>query len=156
MSDEEQKTIYDFLVSVMPSSYFIVDVIKNQHFRMIMGKSVYLLEFFSWEVGWPLKWKPISFFIEINYIYRKIFLLSDIFPGNFPGNNGKNDLWRHNDVTWSDFRKNFRERDFHLNDDSVKISGHFDNPNGSYSNYRFPPNYRNPALCCVYASHPVD
>ena len=47
ISDEEQKIIYEFVVFVMTSSYFIADVIKNQHFQRIMGKSVYLPEFLS-------------------------------------------------------------------------------------------------------------
>ena len=31
-----------------------------------------------------------------------------VFPGNFPGINGKNGLWCHNDVTLSDFDEMFR------------------------------------------------
>ena len=59
-------------------------------------------------------------------------LPSGIIPGNFPGNNDKNALWRHNDVTWSDFGENQKERHFYVKNDTVKIWGRYFNPIGSY------------------------
>ena len=51
----------------------------------------------SGEVVWPLKWKPKSFSIRIKYICGTALLLLGTFPGRFPGNNAKMELWRHYD-----------------------------------------------------------
>ena len=40
-------------------------------------------------------------FLIYNKIHRILFL-PWMIPGNVPGKNGKNDLWRHNDVRWLD------------------------------------------------------
>ena len=41
---------------------------ENQYFQRIMGKPVYLPQFLLWKVGWPLRWKPISSFINVTHI----------------------------------------------------------------------------------------
>ena len=105
---------------------------QNYHFQRTTGKWVYLPEYLLWQVAWPLKWKLVSCFIKVDYIYRKAMLLSAFFPCNIRGNNGNKDLWRHSDVTWSDFHLFFRKRFSHLRDDSVKIWSHLPSPNGSY------------------------
>ena len=83
---------------------------QNSVFWRSMGKSVYIFWFLSGEVGWPLKWKLISSSLRMNYIHWSIWLLPGIIPGKFPGNNDKNALWRHNDVTWPDFLVNHKSQ----------------------------------------------
>ena len=68
------------------------------------------------------------------------FASSRSYSRSFPGNNGKNGLWRHNDVTWSDFDKNFRKCNFYVHNDAVKIWSPNNNPIKSYS--LFP-------ICCL-------
>ena len=98
--DKDQKNIHDILIFVMTSSHFIDDVIKISVWRST-GKSVYLSRFLSGEVGY-----------RINNIRRSMLLIPGIIPGNIPGNNTKNDICRHNDVTWSDFDEKFRKTFF--------------------------------------------